>query len=51
MSAGQHTFVVRATGTENGQVATSDIAVVNVDELAIQFTGISGISYNKEIFA
>ena len=43
VSAGQHTVVVRANSTETGQVATSAPAIVDVAELAIQFTGTTGI--------
>ena len=46
VSAGQHTIVVRATSTETGLVAISDTAIVDISELAIGFTGISGISEN-----
>ena len=44
MSAGPHTVRVRATSTATGVVALSNIGTVNIDELAIQFEGITGIS-------
>ena len=44
VAAGLHTVTVRATSNQTGQVATTNAGTVNVDELAIQFTGISGIT-------
>ena len=44
MSAGLHTVRVRATSNETGVVALSTIGTVNIDEIAIQFEGITGIS-------